>query len=259
MNVFTKRLASTGVLLIAGSLMAACGAVQDVAEEVSAVAKLTDALPADDTPVFRYTIKGGVQPISGVVDAPNKSWTQEIEEEVPDGDFTFSMKLMVIGDQAWTRMSFDGAPEGIGLPKVPKKWMKLDLTKLPEKDAEELVYDGETDPGFVGSLLLAASDLKESGSGTFTGTTDLTRTTAAQIVEEKTLTALGEQAKQVPLTVTVDAQGRVGTAVVEIPAAGTTKAATYRVTYDQYGSAAAVKAPADGVKAPADVYELLKS
>ena len=42
-------------------------------------------------------------------------------------------------------------------------------------------------------------------------------------------------------------------------AAGKAKATTYRVTYDQYGSATAVRAPADGVKAPADVYELLKS
>ncbi|HWS33536.1 MAG TPA: hypothetical protein VN408_12440 [Actinoplanes sp.] len=257
MNVVTKRLTTAAVLLLAGSLPAACGvgaAVQDAAEEVSAVSKLTDALPTAETPVFRYVIKGGVHPMNGVVDAPNKSWTQELSEEVPDADFTFSMKLMIIDDQAWTRMSFPGAPSGIGLPKLPKKWMKLDLGKLPAKDAEDLRYDGETDPGYVGALLLAAADLRETAAGTFTGTTDLTRTTAAEIVEPKALTALGKKAETAPLTVTVDAEGRITTAVVEIPSAG-----TYSVTYDQYGSAAAVKAPADGVKAPADVYEFLKS
>ncbi|SDT68787.1 hypothetical protein [Actinoplanes derwentensis] len=262
MNVFTKRLASTGALLIAGSVLTACGvgeAVQGVAEEVSAVSRLTDAVPTTETPAFRYRIKGGVQPIAGVLDAPHQAMVSEIDEQIPDADFTFSMKLLVVGDQSWTKISFDGAPEGIGLPKVSKKWMKLDLSRFSAADAEGLTYNGETDPGYVGALLLAAADLTETGTGTFTGTTDLTRTTAAEIVEPEVLTALGEKAKTVPLKVTLDAEGRIATAVVEIPAAGKAKAGTYEVTYDQYGSAAAVRAPADGVKAPADVYEFLKS
>lgn len=260
MNVFTKRLASSGVLLIAGSLLTACGvgeAVKDVAEDVSATTELMKALPSAGTPAYRYTTKGAVQPVTGVVDAPNKGMITEIDQEIPDAGITLSMKFLVLGDQAWTKIAFDGAEAGSGLPKLPKKWMKLDSTKLDATAAKDLTYKGETDPGYVSSLVLAATDLKETGEGTFAGTTDLTRSTEAEIVTPEVLTALGEKAKAVPLEVKLDAEGRVATARVEIPAAGKAKAGTYEVVYDQYGSAAAVQAPADGVTAPKDVYELL--
>ncbi|WP_430783048.1 hypothetical protein [Actinoplanes sp. G11-F43] len=260
MNVFTERLVGSSALLITTTLLAACGvgeAVKDVAGEVSAATTLTKALPNAGTPVFHYRIKGGVQPLAGVVDAPNKSMTTEINEKIPDAGLTLSMKFLVIGDQAWTRISFDGAKSGSGLPKLPKKWMKLDSGKLSADSAEDLTYQGETDPGFVSSLLLASADLKETGERTYAGTTDLTRSTEAEIVESEVLTALGEKAKAVPLELTLDAEGRITTALVEIPAAGKAGAATYEVVYDQYGSATPVTAPADGVAATEDVYELL--
>ncbi|GIE81495.1 hypothetical protein Aph02nite_74450 [Actinoplanes philippinensis] len=262
MNVLTKRLALTGALLIAGAGLTACGGTAGTTPEkapapVSAATTLKKGVPGSDTPAFRYTIKGGQQSSTGVLDAPNKSVTSDFFEKIPDSEITLTMRFLVIEKQAWARISFDNAPSDAGLPRLPKKWMKLDQGKLAKDSAEDLAYAGETDPGFVSTLLAAATGLKETGAGTYAGITDLTRSTEAGIVAEGTLKALGEKAKTVPLEVTLDGAGRVTKAVVKIPAAGKAKAATYEVVYDQYGKAAPIKAPSDAVNAPADAYELL--
>jgi hypothetical protein len=260
MNVLTKRLALTGALLIAGAGLGACGVtdtVQETVEQVSAATTLAKGVPGSATPAFRYSVKGGQQSFTGVVDAPNKSVTSDFFEKIPDSDITLTMKFLVIEKQAWAKVSFDNAPADAGLPKFPKKWMKLDQGKLSKDSSEDLTYAGETDPGFVSTLLTAGADLKETGGGKYAGTTDLTRATEAEIVDADTLKALGEKAKAVPLEVTLDAEGRVIKAVVRIPAAGKVKASTYEVVYDQYGKASPIKAPSDAVAAPADAYELL--
>ena len=128
--------------------------------------------------------------------------------------------------------------------------------KMGTDPSEDLSYAGETDPGHVSALLEASADLKETGTGTYAGTTDLSESGEAEIVDEETLKALGEKAKAVPIKLTADAEGRITRAVLDIPAAGKAKAATYEVIYDQYGSAAPIKAPTGAVKAPAAVYEM---
>ncbi|MEV0895795.1 hypothetical protein [Actinoplanes sp. NPDC049802] len=257
MNVLT-RTAST--LLIVGVTLTGCGvgeAVEETVAQVSAATTLADGVPTAETPAFHYAIKGGLQPLSGVLDAPRKALTTEAVEKIPDTSITLSMKFLVIDDQAWTKIAFKGAGADSGLPKLPKKWMKLDQKKLSADSGEDFTYQGETDPGYVSDLLRAAADLKETGEGAYAGTTDLTQSTEAEIVEADTLAALGEKAKAVPLEMALDAEGRITRALVRIPAAGKAGAATYEVVYDQYGTAAVPAAPADGVAAPADVYDML--
>lgn len=259
MNV---RMKSLGVLMIAGGVLAACGtveAVQETAKTVSVTAKLAEGVPTPKSPAFRYTVKGGVQPFSGVVDGPHQATTAVFNQKDPDLGFTMSMTFLVVGEQSWAKISFGDAPAGSGLPKLPKQWMRLDKTKLADDLAKDLTFTGKSDPGYVSNLLLAAADLKETGANAYAGTTDLTRSTEAEIVESATLTALGEKAKTVPLALTLDGEGRIAKAVVEIPAAGKAKAATYEVLYDQYGAATPLNAPADGVAAPPVVYQMLNS
>jgi hypothetical protein len=260
MNVLTKRLALTGALLIAGAGLSACGVtgtVPETVEPVSAATTLAKGVPNSAGPAFHYSIKGGQQSFTGVVDARNKSVTSDFSQEIPEADLTLTMKFMVIEKQAWAKISFENAPAEAGLPKFPKKWMKLDQSKLSKDSAEDLTYEGETDPGYVSLLVTAGADLKETGGGTYTGTTDLTKSTEAEIVDSDTLKALGEKAKAVPLEVVLDSAGRVTKAVVKIPAAGKAKASTYEVVYDRYGKASPIQAPADAVTAPAHAYELL--
>jgi hypothetical protein len=260
MNVLAKRLAATGALLIGVAGLSACGVAETVEEtvaEVSATTTLIKGVPTGSSPVFHYTIKGGVSPFSGVVDAPGKGFTSDFVQEIEEGGFTLTMKFLVVEKQAWAKISFAGAPAGSGLPKLPKKWMKLDPGKLSADSSEDLTYNGESDPGYVSTLIESATGLKEPGKGAYAGTTDLTKATEAEIVDDATLKALGEQAKTVPLELALDSEGRITKAVVKIPAAGKVKTSTYEVLYDQYGTAAPVKVPADGVAAPAAAYELL--
>jgi hypothetical protein len=260
MNVVTKRLAMTGALLIGVAGLSACGVTETVEEtvkEVSATTTLINGVPTAKSPVFRYTVKGGVSPFSGVVDAPNKGFTSDFAQEIEEGGFTLTMNFLVVEKQAWAKIAFKGAPAGSGLPKLPKKWMTLEAGKLSSDSSDDLTYDGESDPGYVSTLIESATGLKETGKGVYAGTADLTKAGEAEIVDDATLKSLGEQAKTVPLELTLDAEGRISKAVVKIPAAGKVKASTYEVVYDQYGTAAPVKTPTDVVAAPAAAYELL--
>ncbi|MBB2948032.1 hypothetical protein FB565_007803 [Actinoplanes lutulentus] len=264
-----NRIAAAGTLLLAGTTLAACAATgtESVTEKTTAAQSpaptvsetLLDAVPDESSPAFHYTVKGGVSPFSGVIDPAGKALTAEIAQKVPDTPITLSMKFLVIEEKIWTKIAFKGATADMGLPKLPKKWMSLDPAKTEDSFVTEMKYsEAEVDPGSVAALVSAADDLKETTPGHYAGTTDLTKSTEAEIVEGATLTALGEKAKGVPLEVVVDGEGRISTATVKIPAAGKTKASTYKVTYDQYGSAASLEVPADAVKATADVYDLLK-
>ena len=71
------------------------------------------------------------------------------------------------------------------------------------------------------------------------------------------LTALGERAKALPFTATVDAAGRIAVFTLTVPVAGDAKKIAYQVAYRRYGSAEAVAEPAGARPAPAAAYELL--
>jgi hypothetical protein len=187
-----------------------------------------------------------------VIDPAGRALTAEITQKVPDTPVTLSMKFLVVGEKIWTKIAFKGVTADMGLPRLPKKWMALDPAKTGGSDVTDMEYSpAEIDPGYVAALVESATGLTETTPGHFTGTTDLTRSTEAEIVEAKTLTRLGEKATAAPLEVAVDGAGRITAATVKIPKG------TYEVTYGQYGTAGPLAAPDDAVKAPAAVYDLL--
>jgi hypothetical protein len=219
---------------------------------------LLKAVPDTKVGAYRFDIKGGETPMSGVLDAPKKTVQIKIVQKEPDIGLTLTMTSLIIDKKGWMKIAF--TPANLpGLPKLPKKWVLLDPDKIKDQDNSPLQYGDETDPGYVSLLVHGSSDLKETSPGHYAGTTDLTQSTKAEIVDAKTLTALGEKAKAVPFTAVIDAEGRLSSAVVKIPAAGKTKASTYQVTYSGYGDTATPPAPAAGEQTPAtaSVYALL--
>ena len=273
MNLVAKRLIALSSVLLFGAGSAACGsrdAGSGAAGEPKATAPsrpepraaLLAAIPTATSKPFHYSVKSAGQSVTGVVDAPNRGMTVDVSQPVPDTPVTLTMQFLVVDKDAWTKISFAGAKASDGLPKFPKKWMKVDPAKVKSFDGD-LEFGDDTDPGWVGELVKAAADLTETAPGRYAGTTDLTKASGssseADIVSAETLTALADKAKAVPFTATVDGQGRLTGATVEIPAAGGTPADTYTVAYDQHGTAAPVRVPAAGaqVRAPSSVYELL--
>jgi hypothetical protein len=270
MTVRRVRLAGLGALL-AVSVAAAggCGVADAVREPRASAAAtplaprdaLLKALPDADTGSFRFTVKGGTLPMSGVLDAARHSYRVDMSQREPNFGFTITMNFLVVEKQSWIKISFSGAEDVPGLPKLPKKWMLVDPAKIDDGQDAPLEYADETDPGEAGAILRAIVDVEQATPGQFTGTTDLTQQGKAEIVDAATLKALGAKAKAVPFEAAVDSQGRLTRAIVRIPAAGKTKAATYEVTYDDFGTAPTPTVPAadQQQKATKAAYEMLNS
>ncbi|TWG10612.1 hypothetical protein [Actinoplanes teichomyceticus] len=257
MTVLTKRLAAVAALLT----LAGCGVSAEAGEPAPATPAetLKRGVPTGSAETFHYAIEGDGQTFSGVVDSSRKTMTTDYRERIPETDITLTMRFLVVDADSWAKISFGGATAGLGLPKLPKKWMRLDTARLGADARKDLTYAGQSDPGFVSTLVDAAAGLTETSPGHFAGTVDLTRATEAEVVDADTLAALGERAKAAPFEAVLDARGRISTATVRVPAAGKAKATTYRVTYDRYGTAASPAAPrgTEQVAAPAAAYELL--
>jgi hypothetical protein len=202
-------------------------------------------------------VTGSETPASGVLDAPHRAALIKIVQHQTEGpDFSLTMTTLLVDKQTWIKMAF--TPAGLpGLPKIPKNWQLLDVAKV--KDKSLIGYDGSTDPGYVELLVQKATGVKETSPGHFTGTTDLTQSTDAEILDAKTLTKLGAKAKAVPFTATIDATGNVTGLIAKIPAAGGVKARTYSVKYGGFGTTADLAAPAAGEqqKATSVIYQML--
>jgi hypothetical protein len=248
-----------GIAALLTLSLTGCGVASDVAASVAPAEPrdvLLEAVPDEEVAAYHFDVKGGVTPMSGVQDATKHAVQVKFVQSEPDAGLTMTMSFLVIDKKAWTKISF--TPASIpGLPKLPKKWMLLDNSKIKNKDFLKITE--ETDPGYTANLVDAAAGLTETSPGHYSGTTDLTRSTEADIVDEATLTALGDHAKTVPFEAVVDADGHLTGVTVKIPAAGKTKAQTYAVSYTGFGKTTSPAAPAAGEqqKAVSDVYELL--
>ncbi|MEV6598324.1 hypothetical protein AB0M36_15805 [Actinoplanes sp. NPDC051346] len=268
MNVRKTRLAAA--LLAVGALAGGCGIAESVTTPTATPAssappepreQLLDAVPGATAGAFAFRIEGGTQPMRGVLDAANKRLRIDLAHKDPELGFTITMNFLVVQERSWIKVAVKGAEGLTGMPDLPKKWMSLDPDKIKDKDAAPLAYDGETDPGEVGAVLRAIVDVKQTGTGKYAGTTDLSRQGEAEIVDEATLAALGDRAEAVPFEATVDGQGRLTSMIVRIPAAGKAKASRYEVTYDGYGSTDSPSEPAADKQQPAteEAYEMVNS
>jgi hypothetical protein len=263
MTARTARLtALAAAFTLTATALTGCAADDDKAGDTKvSVATPRDALlqavPDAKVGAYRFVIKGGETPSSGRLDAPKKSFEINIVEK--ESGIQLSVDTLVIAKESWMKIKFKPANLP-GLPKLPKKWAKLDPSKVKNTD-EPLEYTDETDPGYAGLLVQNSSGLTETGPGKYAGTTDLTKSTEAEIVDDKTLSALGDQAKSVPFTAAVDGQGHLTSMIVKIPAAGKAKTATYSITYSGFGATPTPEEPAAAEQTPAPkaMYELLNS
>lgn len=252
--------------ILAISTAAGCGAKADVDGDTPAApasAKpldpqlvLVDAVPGDDEGAYHFDVKGAEVPTSGVLDASHKAAEIKAVQHETDPAFTLTMTTRMIGDKTWVKVAISPASLP-GLPKIPKSWQLLDASKI--KDKSMIGYDGSTDPGYALLLVQKAAGVKQTSPGHFTGTTDLTQSTEAEIVDQKTLKALGAKAKKVPFEAVVGADGNLTSLVAKIPASGKVKAKTYSVTYGGFGKTATPAAPPAGEqqKATGVIYEML--
>ncbi|MDG4790078.1 hypothetical protein O7626_29865 [Micromonospora sp. WMMD1102] len=238
-------------------LLGGCGKLKEEVATVTAKQTLLGTVPDGDEGPFRFSGKDGSDDVSGTVDPAAKGLELSTAIKDPEHGFTTNIAFRIVGDDVWTKISFTGTKGLTGLPKLPKKWLKLDPAKLT--DAESVPkYEG-TDPGNTGPLLEAATSVNDEGNGKYSGSIDLTSGEAAKVLEAEQMTALGEAAKQVPFTATVDGEQRLTSLVLDLAKAGGTNSAQYVVNYQDFGSTPKLAAPAGGQaqNAPKLAYDLL--
>ncbi|WP_159104739.1 hypothetical protein [Plantactinospora sp. BB1] len=247
----------TAALLGVAVLLGGCGKLQEEVATVTAKQTLLETVPDGSEGPFRFSGKDGTDDVSGSVDPAVKGLELSTAIKDPEHGFTTTIAFRVVGEDIWTKISFTGTEGLTGLPKLPNKWLKLDPAKLT--DSENVPkYEG-TDPGNAGPLLQAATSVTEAGSGKYSGSIDLTSGEAAKVLSAEQMTALGEAAKQVPFTASVDGEQRLTSLTLDVPAAGSAKPFQYVVNYRDFGSTPKVAAPAGGQaqNAPELAYELL--
>jgi hypothetical protein len=247
----------TAALLGVTVMLGGCGAVKEEVAAVTAKQTLLASVPDGSEGPFRFTGKDVTGDISGSVDPAAKGLDLKTSVKDPEHGFSTHIAFRVVGDEAWTKISFTETKGLTGLPKLPNKWLKLDRAKFTNADGMP-TYDG-ADQGNAGPLVQAATSVQDDGSGKYSGVIDLTSGEAAKVLDAEQMTALGEAAKQVPFTAVVGADQNLASLTLDVPAAGSAKAFRYVVTYKDYGSAPKVAAPAAGQAqdAPALAYDLL--
>jgi hypothetical protein len=220
--------------------------------------QLLAAVPDGSEGSFRYTFKDAESQGSGVVDPAGKKLQHTAVYKDRQLGFTMTISFVVVDQESWMKVAFAHTENVTGLPKLPKKWMHIDRSKVKDDAGAELSY-ADPDPAGAASLFRSAVDVRPAGTGGFRGTLDLTGATDSDLIGKDTVTALGEKAKSVPFRATVDRTGRLTSLSLDVPAAGKTPATTYRVSYADYGSAPPVTQPAakDVQEAPATAYDLI--
>ncbi|MEU6204193.1 hypothetical protein ABZ814_11465 [Micromonospora musae] len=209
---------------------------------------------------FRFTMTGAGSTAEGQVHEPSQSARMKVS--IGDASSDLSMTLDVIHSRpdSWVKVDLGGraaqsvpGQEALNLGK----YQHLDQTRI--KGNRNLGFDFDRlDPAGSEVLTQGVTEVRRTGEGAYAGTIDVSKAAEAGSLDATMITALGPQAKSVPFTARVDAQGRLSELVIQVPAAGQQKAQDVRITYSDYGNATAAQKPAPDqvVEAPAELYNL---
>jgi len=132
------------------------------------------------------------------------------------------------------------------------------VSRLPE-GANVGLRPGQIDPANTAQLLSSTTDVRQSGSGEYAGTLDLTKAAGVAGIDQKTVQTWGSQAQNVPFTAGVDDQGRLSAMTIRIPAVNGQQAQPLEVLYTDYGTKVdAPRPPANQItEAPDNLYTSL--
>ncbi|MGK5742563.1 hypothetical protein [Micromonospora sp. URMC 103] len=236
----TRRLATTGVALVAalGLGLAGCGnetGADDPAAGGSASAAPASSAPADalgkltaaaqklNEQSVRTKIESSILSGGGVMDPTKRTGDMEMSLG-PQG----KIRALIVGDDAYLKVT--------GMTGLPDKWLHMDATKLGQNGQLNLMPEG--DPGGANKMIQSVVKVEETGSGSFSGTMDYTKS----VPNDKDIAALGDKAKAVPFTAKVDGEGRltefaVDTSVLDASLGKMT------TTYSDFGTAVNVSKP----------------
>jgi len=201
----------------------------------SAVKKLNDtSSKADMSMDGMATMKG-----TAVTDPAGKK--AHATNEVSAAGVSIKTEIISVNNEVWVKMS--------GVPGLPDKWMHVAPDKIKAGSSLDISKDSSA------KLETAIVTVERDGATGFKGTLDMSK---AGTASEDMIKQLGEKAKAVPFTATVDAQGRLTSIIMDIAAVapGVGKLTT---TYSGFGDTVTVTPPAasDVVEMPAQFLDAM--
>ncbi len=262
-----RRVATYGPALLASATLAlaGCGTASNTGTPAGPGASASPsraALPPKDAVLasttvltqttYRYTLSSDGLTGTGLADPTAKKTS--LSAKGGQGDESVTMDFVLIGDDLWLKMDFGGKNSTLG---VPKQFMHLDRAKLKGKGAPGFITDSG-DPGESQKLFAGLVDAQRVDDRHYKLTLDLTRATAST-VDKELLDKLGDKAKAVPGTATLDDQGRLVETTVDLSAVD--PKAAIKITYTDFGAPVTINKPAksDTVEAPNSVYEIFST
>jgi hypothetical protein len=284
MNHTRGKLSSIVLAAALGATLTACGgtstATGDAAEPVDPRAAMAASTSGVRTGDYAFTSATPLGKASGVVHVPSKSATLELVSTEKESEGTFSFRF--VDADRYVKFKLDtsemtGNLDGIdtsdpSMAKMVKDlermvemfsgktWMHVDLTKV--KDSDDLTLD-PANPDMTGAGPLVGSIVTAQGDArSITGTLDATKMgESTGPWENADFAAMGEAAKAIPYTATLDDRGRLTKLVLDAPKSGDIPAGAWTLDITGYGAQKAQEKPAkDEVEEmPEDAYEMLNS
>lgn len=248
------RLCAAGIGLLAATTFALAGCNSAPAGEGTDTPATTSAAQGDAKDAFVSAVKklneqtAKVETkMDGLASLSGSGLTDPVAKKASfDMDMSIagtSMKISVIAvdREIWMKIT--------GTPGMPDKWMHVAADKIKPGSNLDLMKDG--DPAGTERLVDGLVEVEWDGTGAVKGTVDVTK---AGTVDEDTVKQLGDKAKAVPFTATIDGEGRVSSMTVDMNAVmpGTGKLVT---TYSAFGEPVDITKPADGdvIEMPAEI------
>ncbi|GAA3289400.1 hypothetical protein Dvina_23210 [Dactylosporangium vinaceum] len=226
---------------------AAPTAVADPAKKLTAAAEKTAATSYQ----FRAQDPAGAGTIEGSADPKTSSSTATMSVDL-DAANKLTFQSIATGGAFFLKIT--GLPT-TGGTDLAKYWLKAD----PAKITGSLSFLEAKDPIDVQGVVAHATNLKSDDGTLFTGTIDLsTAGSGGLLYDAAAAKELGDKAKAVPFSASVNPEGYVSGLKVSVPAYGTEPASEGSVTLMSFGTPVTVTAPtADVMPMPEQMYAVL--
>jgi hypothetical protein len=254
------------VALVGVTLVGGCGSKSDDSGEVVAAPSVS-AAPVDAKPKlaaaaaktsgtsfkFRSEDPDAGGSIEGAVDPAAPASTAKMSVAL-DGTNQLTFESITAGGTFYVKIT--GLPS-TGGTDLSKYWMKADPTKI----TGDLGVLSAKDPVDVSKIVANAASVQSADGTLYTGTVDLTQESLGVMYDADLAKELGDKAKAVPFSASVDAQGYLNSIKVSVPAYGSEPAADTTITLSDFGRPVTATAPtgAQVITMPDAMYTALNS
>ena len=208
---------------------------------------------------FKYTLTYGEQVTGdGDQDAAGTSSSRNITVKDATTGLTIKANGLIFPDAVYVKVDLGPMTAQVpGLGSLGDKWMIVDKAKIGDTGIAAFLTSTESNKadayikGVVTAEQVSATEIK--------GTMDLAKS-ASGLASPQELAALGDEAKNIPFTVTLDADGRISKIVMKMPKVGDFAAADLTTTFSNYGAPVEIPKPAaeEAVPAPEMIYLFLQ-